>query len=85
MLQNLAECFKDKDNPFYKKRIAKEDSLGVIADGNVPEDIAHIIAENKLLPDAEMSAQQGKRFGKAIVQDNMEYLFDFFRTQNPEV
>ncbi len=85
LLQNLAECFKDKDNPFYKKRIAKEDSLGVIADGNVPEDIAHIIAENKLLPDAEMSAQQGKRFGKAIVQDNMEYLFDFFRTQNPEV
>ena len=51
----------------------------------MPEDIAHIIAENKLLPDAEMSAQQGKRFGKAIVQDNMEYLFDFFRTQNPEV
>lgn len=85
VLQNYAQVFKDKGNPFYNKKEAKEDSLGLIAKGLVPEDVARIIVEKGLLPEAEMSASQGKRFGKAIVQDNMLFLFGFFRSKNPKV
>lgn len=85
VLRNYAQVFKDKNNPFYNKKEAKEDVLGLIADGVVPEDIARIIVENKLLPDAEMNARQGKRFGKAIMQDNLLFLIGFYRSKNPVI
>lgn len=85
LLRDYAQVFKEKGNPFYNKREAKEDSLRLIADGVVPADIGRIIADNKLLPDAELNAAQGKRFGKAIVQDNMAFLFGFFRSESPKV
>jgi|GEM_PF-3190824 hypothetical protein len=53
---------------------------------HLPKDAPEgIIVEEGLLPEAEMSASQGKRFGKAIVQDNMLFLFGFFRSKNPKV
>lgn len=85
VLEDSAESFKDKKNPFYDKQRAKEEAFFVIFNGNVPSDISDIIVKENLLPDANISASQGKRFGKAIVQDNMGFLFDFFRTRNPRV
>lgn len=85
LLKDDAQCFKDKSNPFYSKRVASKEALFVVAGGNVPEDIASIIVENDMLPDAQMNAMQGKWFGKKIVQENMGFLFDFFRTKNPEI
>lgn len=83
VLENLAGCFKVKDNPFYDKKFAEDKAMSIIAGYRIEDDVARYISENKMLPDACIYAMQGKRVGKKIVQDNMEFLFGFFRTSNP--
>ena len=83
VLRDYTECFKDKANPYYDKKVAEDRSLALITNCTIPDDVAVYIADNKLLPDASMAASQGKRYGKKIVQDNLRFLCGFFRTPDP--
>lgn len=73
--------FKDKANPFYKKQEAEKNAMMAILCMKVPEDIARIIAEKKLLGDASIRAEVGKRYGKAVIRDNMLFLLMFYGTE----
>lgn len=79
---DFCQVFKDKDNPFYtryggdaKGRLA----WTFICNYHLPDDIIDYIVGNNLLPSAFMEASQGRRFGKEIVQRNMDFLLHFNR------
>lgn len=74
--------FKDAKNPFYDssdKVFNGEEALRFIARTELPDDLIDYITAKKLLPDAFMFASQGRRVGKRLVQDNMAFLFRFYR------
>ena len=85
IMADAAEFFKDPKNPFYNKEEARDWSMKVVMEGVVPDDIAAIIQEKRLLPEANIHMTQGKRLGKSVVQDNIRFLFAFYRTKNPSL
>lgn len=79
--------FKDKANPFYIRWGGEQKGMhawGFISDNYLPDDVIEYIVEHKLLPSAFMRASQGKAFGKKLVQDNMDFLFHFYRVDSHE-
>lgn len=83
-VSNNADIFKDKDNPYYGTTDDDEEyltacSLGFISDYCVADDVAAYIQKKRLLPYARIHAAQGRRVGKALVQDNLRFLFGFYR------
>lgn len=75
--------FSDRTNPFYDSSLSKEElameSVAFIANNSIPDDVAAYIQENKLLPWASINCRQGKRVGKAMVQENLRFLCGFYR------
>lgn len=80
LLSEYAVAIKDRTNPFYDKAQAEYAGLKLMTSGLVPDDIAAIFQEKKMMPDVWLACSQGKRFGKRLVQDNLRYLFSFYRT-----
>lgn len=79
---NCCDVFKDKANPFYRKYGGDRkamDAMSFIFNNSLPDDVIEYIVGHNLLPSASMHAMQGKAFGKRIVQDNMDFLFHFYR------
>lgn len=87
LLSDDCDFFKDPKNPFYDsadKVFNGEEALSFIVSSGLPDDLIDYIVAKKLLPDAFMYASQGKRVGKRLVQDNMAFLFRFYRAgHNP--
>lgn len=83
MYADYVECFKEKANPYYDKRTAESKSLSLVTECRIPDDVAKYIADHKLLPDVSITASQGKRFGKKIMQDNLRFWMGFYRPENP--
>lgn len=79
ILPGYAPAVKDKLNPFYDKTCAGPLGLKLIASGLIPDDIAQILQEKKMLPDATLTCSQGKRFGKRTMQENLRYIANFYR------
>lgn len=80
--RNLCGLFKDKANPFYygdRHKGIGDTQFAYICDCYLPDDLIDYIVANKLLPKANMNAQQGKKAGLEMVQDNLGFLFRFNR------
>lgn len=79
-LSGYACVVKDRTNPLYDKAEAEACSLELVASGLVPDDIAAIFQEKKMLPAAALDCHQGKRFGRRVMQENLRYFFAFYRS-----
>lgn len=77
--EGYAAVVKDKDNPFYDKNLPNDVSLELITSGKIPDDIARIMQEKKMLP-AYLECHQGKAFGKRLLQDNLRFFIGFYRS-----
>lgn len=80
LLNGYARMIKDKANPFDDEEVAKDESLELVASGMIPDDIAIILQEKKMLPEAALTCRQGKRLGKRLMQDNGRFFIGFYRS-----
>lgn len=81
----MCSMFKDKANPFYNNSIFEDlgmKQLSFIADSYMPDDVIEYIVSHNLLHKAYIHTSQGKRLGKALVQDNMAFLMRFYRVDS---
>ncbi len=46
----------------------------------IPDDIAIILQEKKMIPEAALTCRQGKRLGKRLMQDNLRFFIGFYRS-----
>lgn len=76
---DIAKCFSDPENRFYKKRTAEKDALSVIMRYDIADDVADYIQRNNLLADANIYMAQGKEEGRRIVKENLRFLCGFYR------
>lgn len=76
---DIAECFADPENPFYRKRKAEKDAFSIIMTYNIADDVAEYIHKNNLLPNAYINMAQGKEEGHLIVKENLRFLCGFYR------
>lgn len=88
VVPDVCQIFSDRTNPFYDSYVDR-DEIGIesrdfITQGVIPDDVAAYIQEKRLLPHAFIKASQGKRVGKAIVQDNLRFLAGFYRVRSPK-
>jgi hypothetical protein len=70
-----AECIKHPDNPCYDKSYAEEYSLTFI--GNTTScspDMLLYMFEHKLLPDAMFNDIRGRKHGRQLMQENLEFM-----------
>ena len=70
-----AECIKHPDNPCYDKSYAEENSLTFI--GNTTScspDMLLYMFEHKLLPDAMFNDITGRKHGRQLMQENLEFV-----------
>lgn len=83
IMPDICPMFDDEKNPFFKKGVDLEwldsESMRFFTRACVPDDVAKYIQDNHLLPYAEIYASQGKRVGRKLVQDNLRFLFGFYR------
>ena len=70
-----AECIKHPNNPSYDKSYAEENSLAFI--GNTEScspDMLLYMFEHNLLPDAMFNDIKGRRHGRKLMQENLEFM-----------
>lgn len=70
-----AECIKHPDNPCYDKSYAEENSLTFI--GNTTScspDMLLYMFEHNLLPDAMFNDIRGRKHGRQLMQENLEFM-----------
>lgn len=80
LVPDLGFAFDIPGNRSFRKRIAARDSFNdVIFHNEMPHDVALYIQEHNLLPEAAISASQGKETGKRIVQDYLAFWIGFYR------
>lgn len=77
----LAIC--DKHNPYYNKKKAEKESFNMIVSELIcPKKMLHYLIEHNMLPDACINSSQGSERGKELVQENMDFIARFIRTDN---
>lgn len=81
IIPDYAECISDPKNRLFRKRKAEKRSLDFIAFTNMPDDVAKYVADNHLLSEASFYTSQGGDLGLRTVQDNLRFLFGFYRTK----
>lgn len=82
---DCCDIFDDKENSFRKKRETPElgeNAWAFIVNSDLPDDVIEYIVSHKLLPSAFMHTSQGQEFGKKVVQENMDFLFRFYRVES---
>ncbi|MCM1520191.1 MAG: DUF3843 family protein [Lachnoclostridium sp.] len=75
--------FNDKANPFFgsiPKESLGDDQMSFVFNAVLPDDLIDYIVDHKLLSKACIFTSQGKRVGHRIVQDNLRFLFHFYRS-----
>lgn len=77
--KNIAKCFNDPENPYYRKRTAEKEAFSVIMTYNIADDVAEYIQQNNLLSNANIYMAQGKEEGHRIVSENLRFLCGFYR------
>lgn len=76
---DIAKCFNDPQNPYYKKRTAEKEAFPIIMTYDIEDDVALYIEQNNLLPDANINMAQGKEEGHRIIRENLRFLCGFYR------
>ena len=70
-----AECIKHPDNPCYDKSFAEENSLTFIGKTtSCSPDMLLYMFEHKLLPDAMFNDITGRKHGRQLMQENLEFV-----------
>ena len=70
-----AECIKHPDNPCYDKSYAEENSLTFIGDTtSCSPDMLLYMLEHNLLPDAMFNDIRGRKHGRQLMQENIEFM-----------
>lgn len=70
-----AEAIKHPDNKYYDKLIAQEDGLNIFIDpDSCSPAFAKFLLENNLLPDALLNDARGLNYGRALLQENIEFI-----------
>jgi len=78
-----ALSIKDKHDPYYNKEKAEDMDIELIVSADVASDeMLHFLIENNMLPDACINSVKGKKRGKQLVQDNMDFIARFMRESN---
>ena len=79
---NNAESICDPRNPFYDKEVAKKEALSVITcvDGVAGEFVRYAV-KHGLLPDVALNSLQGKKRGRELAQQNLDFLARTLRRQ----
>lgn len=75
--------FNDKANPFFgtiPKDQLGDDQMSFVFNSVIPDDLVDYIVDHNLLSKACIFTSQGKRVGHKIVQDNLRFLFHFYRS-----
>jgi hypothetical protein len=70
-----AKCIKHPNNPYYDKSYAEENSLAFI--GNTTScspDMLLYMFEHRLLPDAMFNDIRGRKHGRQLMQENLEFM-----------
>jgi hypothetical protein len=70
-----AKCIKHPDNPYFDKSYAEENSLIFI--GNTTSctpDMLLYMFEHRLLPDAMFNDIRGRKHGRQLMQENLEFM-----------
>lgn len=70
-----AKCIKHPNNPYYDKSYAEENSLAFI--GNTTScspDMLLYMFEHRLLPDAMFNDIRGRKHGRQLMQENIEFM-----------
>lgn len=75
-----ARYFPLPGNKLFKKKDAEKYSSSVFINDTVEDDVAQYIADNNLLPYAQIYTSQGGDTGLKIVQENLQFLSGFYRT-----
>jgi len=70
-----ARCIKHPDNPYYSSSEAEENGLGFVGmrSSCTPNMLFYLI-EHDLLPDVMLNDIRGRKYGRKLTQDNMEFI-----------
>ena len=69
------ECIKHPNNKFYNQIEAREYGLGCFINPDTSSsEFAQYVIKNGLVPDAMLNDNRGMEHGRAIMQDNIEFL-----------
>ncbi len=76
----MACCIKDKQNPLYNAEAADDEALSLLTNSELTSrEMIHYMLENKLLPDARINSIYGKKRGKELVQENIDFIVRYMR------
>lgn len=71
-MANIAHSIKDKRNPYYDKEVAEDKALMILL--NVSHDLRQYLISHKMVPDACINSLKGKTRGRALIQNNMDFV-----------
>lgn len=82
VLPEGALMIKDEEhNPYYSKEEAEKGGFNfIVSDTVTSKEVAHYLIEHRMLPDACINSTQGLERGKQLVQENMDFIARFMRT-----
>lgn len=75
------ECIKDEKNPFYDEEYAKKAALGFFIVKHCSTSILIEMVKRGMLPDAQTKSLIGTDRGKSIIQDNWQFLIEYFHKE----
>lgn len=79
-ISDFGDCVKHPSNPFYSKKDAETRglSLALVKDTCSPEALMYMI-EHDLIPDVAFNDARGKKPGRLLAQENIDFLARCFR------
>lgn len=78
-----ALVIKDEHNPYYSKQNAEKEGIKfIISDTTTSKEMLHYLIEHNMLPDACINSTQGLQRGKQLVQENIDFIARFMRTDD---
>ena len=78
------ELIKDENNPFYDQNRAEKQALSFFIVKHCSVDFLKILMEHGMLADAQTKSLKSVERGKAIIQENWEFLSRYFIREYPE-
>jgi len=79
---HLAVWLKSEDNPYYDNKQAVDGGFGLLTgEYAVSWGLVEYITRNGLMPDLGLKSLKGAEYGRMQVQNNMGFLFGFFRSR----
>ncbi len=74
---------KEKRNPFYNAEMAKQQALSFFIVKHCSLGLLKEMMNKGLLPDAQTKSLSSPERGKAIIQDNWQFLCQYFHKEDP--